>query len=293
MNDLKLMSIDIEPRSNPSGPVKPAWSRSDNSFQFNFLTETSSSPPGKPPPSIRTEPSSSSSSSLPSSSAVGVGFAFDFQIPPRVPEEMETGGGADASSPDRRAPPSPEPNAASAAPSKTKKKKKGGKKKPSDTEKQQQAGEEEDVREEPSAEELLNRQLDWCVEQLEQRLGSQRGSSKQKEEASRALKTLRSSKAPLVKKRQVMRAMTGDYRKQMEDEKTRQFKLIQSEVASAQVKVVSETPKKSVFHRKAEIKPQSAAAAEENPTGTAGQNQDETTAFVFVPSKQEFLFNFL
>lgn len=48
------------------------------------------------------------------------------------------------------------------------------------------------------------------------------------EEASRALKTLRSSKAPLVKKRQVMRAMTGDYRKKMEEEKKRQHKLIQS-----------------------------------------------------------------
>lgn len=48
------------------------------------------------------------------------------------------------------------------------------------------------------------------------------------EEASRALKTLRSAKAPLAKKRQVMRAMTGDYRKKMEEEKTKQFKLIQS-----------------------------------------------------------------
>lgn len=48
------------------------------------------------------------------------------------------------------------------------------------------------------------------------------------EEASRALKTLRSSKAPLPKKRQVMRAMTGDYRKKMEEEKKKQYKLIQS-----------------------------------------------------------------
>ncbi len=48
------------------------------------------------------------------------------------------------------------------------------------------------------------------------------------EEASRALKTLQSSKAPLAKKRQVMRAMTGDYRKKMEEEKNKQYKLIQS-----------------------------------------------------------------
>lgn len=48
------------------------------------------------------------------------------------------------------------------------------------------------------------------------------------EEASRALKTLRSAKAPLAKKRQVMRAMTGDYRKKMEEEEKKQYKLIQS-----------------------------------------------------------------
>lgn len=48
------------------------------------------------------------------------------------------------------------------------------------------------------------------------------------EETSKALKTLRSSKAPLVKKRQVMRAMAGDYRKKMEDESKKQHKLIQS-----------------------------------------------------------------
>ncbi len=48
------------------------------------------------------------------------------------------------------------------------------------------------------------------------------------EETSRALKTLRSSKAPLVKKRQVMRAISGDYRKKIEEERARQFKLIQS-----------------------------------------------------------------
>lgn len=53
------------------------------------------------------------------------------------------------------------------------------------------------------------------------------------EETSRALKTLRSSKAPLVKKRQVMRAISGDYRKKIEEERSRQFKLIQSGKAVA------------------------------------------------------------
>ncbi len=55
------------------------------------------------------------------------------------------------------------------------------------------------------------------------------------EETSRALKTLRSSKAPLVKKRQVMRAISGDYRKKIEEERARQFKLIQSGKAVAEM----------------------------------------------------------
>ncbi|KAG1950977.1 UPF0488 protein C8orf33 [Pimephales promelas] len=81
--------------------------------------------------------------------------------------------------------------------------------------------------------EQLNRELDWCIEQLELGLRTQKTSSKQREEASRALKTLRSSKAPLVKKRQVMRAISGDYRKKIEEERARQFKLIQSSMTSA------------------------------------------------------------
>lgn len=152
------------------------------------------------------------------------------------------------------------------------------------------------------------------------------------EEASRALKTLRSSKAPLAKKRQVMRAMTGDYRKKMEEERTRQFKLIQGgelnvtqrvkvvyvtsyvtdallsdglvffvlftiEIASAQVKVASEAPKKSVFHRRAGVKTQKLSTDEnlhqrEGQDDATPQCHTETSSFLFVPSKEEFCFNF-
>jgi len=48
------------------------------------------------------------------------------------------------------------------------------------------------------------------------------------DDASRALKVLRSGKAPLAKKRQLMRAMTGDYRRKMAEEKEKQLKLLQS-----------------------------------------------------------------
>ncbi|KAM3837971.1 UPF0488 protein C8orf33 homolog [Diretmus argenteus] len=150
-------------------------------------------------------------------------------------------------------------------PSKPKKKKKAGKK---STEAQQKPSSSEGSRgeEDPilTAEQQLKRELDWCIEQLEFGLSTQKGTPRQKEEASRALKTLRSSKAPLAKKRQVMRATTGEYRKKMEEEKDKQFKLIKSAIASAQVKPVSNSSKKSVFHRRAEIKTQTPNTEEEN-----------------------------
>lgn len=318
MSEQKLLFIDIEPKSNSSAPVddaaeKPLWSRTDNSFRFNFIATDSPALQGEPPSS-----SSSSSSDRAEAAASqisftgqGSGFAFNFQIPPGTPvEDMDTTETPDASSPgNQKEKPTPpqevnsptETTAQSKA--KKKKKKKTGNKTPSDgAEPQQSQGSAEGSQggedAELSAEEQLNRQLDWCIEQLELGMRSPKGTPKQKEEASRALKTLRSSKAPLAKKRQVMRAMTGDYRKKMEEEKTKQYKLIQSEVASAEVKVVSNPPKKCVFHRRAEVKTQN-AASEGKPQQSAGQDADsasqtqETSAFVFTPSKEEFRFNFL
>uniref|UniRef100_A0A665UHQ9 Zgc:112185 n=1 Tax=Echeneis naucrates TaxID=173247 RepID=A0A665UHQ9_ECHNA len=192
--------------------------------------------------------------------------------------------------------PSPEASVQSKA---KKKKKKSGKKNASESSKAQQMPTEGSRGGEEIAEEQLNRQLDWCIEQLQLGLRSQKGTPKQKEEASRALKTLCSSKAPLVKKRQVMRAMTGEYRKKMEEETKKQFKLIQSEIASAQVKVVSDSPKKCVFHRRAKVKTQTPNTEENREkteaqdSGRTPQTQGDTSAFVFTPSKEAFCFNFL
>ncbi|XP_019128271.2 UPF0488 protein C8orf33 homolog isoform X1 [Larimichthys crocea] len=318
MTEQRLMFIDIEPLSNSSAPVddtaeKPLWTRTDNTFRFNFLPdnsaalqkETSSSS------SDRAEPAASRISFTGQSSA----FAFNFQIPSVSPvENMDTTESPDTSSPgsqqciqeekpssSQEVNSTPEPSTQSK--SKKKKKKSGKKPVDSSTEPQQKPSSAEGSQgsedTELSAEEQLNRQLDWCIEQLELGMRSQKGTPKQKEEASRALKTLRSAKAPLAKKRQVMRAMNGDYRKKMEEEKTKQFKLIQSEMASAQVKVVSDAPKKCVFQRRPEVKTQTAATVENlqepeaKDTASASQTQEETPAFVFTPSKEEFRFNFL
>ncbi|XP_016327400.1 UPF0488 protein C8orf33 homolog [Sinocyclocheilus anshuiensis] len=136
--------------------------------------------------------------------------------------------------------------------------------------------------------------------ELELGLRTQKTSSKQREEASRALKTLRSSKAPLVKKRQVMRAISGDYRKKIEEERARQYKLIQSAMTSARLTSVSEC--KPVFHRRAERNTQ--------PTNKTDKSQEthtlqgpretiehtntdgDTKSFVFTKTHEEFRFNF-
>ncbi|XP_049916332.1 UPF0488 protein C8orf33 homolog [Epinephelus moara] len=314
MTEQRLLFIDIEPKSNSSAPANtraenPLWTRSDNTFRFNFLSNNSPALQEKTSPSDGTEATASKISFTGQGSA----FAFNFKIPPV--EDMDTTETPDTSSSSssvqqcvqeekpsllQEANSSSEPTEQSQA--KKKKKKKSAKKNPSDSAETapgsaegSQGGEDTEL----SAEEQLNRQLDWCIEQLESGMRSQKNTPKQKEEASRALKTLRSSKAPLAKKRQVMRAMTGDYRKKMEDEKSKQYKLIQSEIASAQVKVVSDSPKKSVFHRRADVKSHT-PAAEENlqqtraqDTDLKGQTQEQTSAFVFAPSKEEFCFNFL
>lgn len=310
MTEERLLFIDIEPKPNSSGPVddraeKTLWPHIDNPFRFDFLPDNSPALQEKTPPSVSgTKPGVSRISNTGQASA----FAFNFQIPPV--ENMETTETRDVSSPSSphcvpeekpsplqevNAP--PEPSVQSKT--KKKKKKKSGKKNLSaSAEAQQTASSAEGSRggedAELSAEEQLNRQLDWCIEQLESGMGSLKGPSKQKEEASRALKTLRSAKAPLAKKRQVMRAMTGDYRKKMDDEKSKQYKLIKNEIASAQVKVVSNSPKKSLFHRRAEVKtPGTEDLDAAQDTDLKAQTQEETSAFVFTSSKEEFKFNFL
>ncbi|XP_005755276.1 UPF0488 protein C8orf33 homolog isoform X1 [Pundamilia nyererei] len=288
--------------STPAAAEEPLWSRSNNVFRFNFFPDSSPAASEKAPASDRTEPTSQISFT-----EQGSAFAFNFQIPPA--EDMDTTDTPNTSQGDQQCVPEEKPPLSQevesppeqSEQSKTKKKKKkSGKKNSSSIEPLQKPAEEsEGAAEELGQEEQLKRELDWCIEQLELGLKCQKGTPKQKDEASRALKTLRSSKAPLPKKRQVMRAVTGDYRKKMEEEKTKQFKLIQSEIASAQVKLVSESPKKSVFHRRAEDKTQTSLAEEKLRRTEAHcaeltpQTQEATPVFVLIPSKEEFHFNFL
>ncbi|XP_041575002.2 UPF0488 protein C8orf33 homolog isoform X1 [Taeniopygia guttata] len=85
------------------------------------------------------------------------------------------------------------------------------------------------------SEEQLWKEVDWCMNQLELGLKTQKPTQKQAEEALRAIRTLRSDKAPLVKKRQLMRAMFGDYRKKMQEELCRELKLMETAAKSAKI----------------------------------------------------------
>ncbi|XP_062381564.1 UPF0488 protein C8orf33 homolog [Sardina pilchardus] len=265
------------------------WKRSDNSFAFNFQPQGASAQPQTAAPVLETPPQAS-------------GFTFNFQIPAAsVCNTMEVAPEAAPNTEDvshsTGAPPSSK--------SKKKKKKKGegggsasAAKIPGPPPEAQQESSE------LTPEQQLNRELDWCIEQLELGLRTRKTTPKQTEESVRALKTLRSPKAPLIKKRQVMRAVAGDYRSKMEQEKDKQFKLIQSSISSARVKTVAEPARKPVFHRKAGPKvtqehttTQNTDAAHTQATtvpsdSTEGQPQ-ESQGFIFKPSQEEFCFNFL
>ncbi|KAM9292083.1 UPF0488 protein C8orf33 homolog isoform 2-T2 [Morus bassanus] len=139
----------------------------------------------------------------------------------------------------------------------------------------------------------LWKEVDWCVEQLELGLKTQKSTPKQVEEALRAIKTLRNDKAPLVKKRQLMRAMFGDYRKKMEEEWCKELKLMEAAVKSARVVEVKGDirSKNGQFIRKClgacRKSQRSAGSPSESPRTL------NTGSFKFTTSQEEFCFNFL
>nr|XP_045014315.1 UPF0488 protein C8orf33 homolog [Jaculus jaculus] len=101
----------------------------------------------------------------------------------------------------------------------------------------------------PSAEaqaraEQLARKLAWCVEQLELGLQMQKPTAKQKEQATGAIRILRSERTPLPAKRQLMRSMFGDYRAQMEAEWQEALPALRAVAHSAPVQPVGEATRK-------------------------------------------------
>ncbi|XP_022357926.1 UPF0488 protein C8orf33 homolog isoform X1 [Enhydra lutris kenyoni] len=92
--------------------------------------------------------------------------------------------------------------------------------------------------------EQLARELAWCVDQLELGLKMQRPSPRQKEQAIGAIRTLRSERTPLPRKRQLMRSLFGDYRAQMEAERREALRVLRTAARAAQVQPVGEATRK-------------------------------------------------
>ncbi|XP_072916136.1 UPF0488 protein C8orf33 homolog [Hemitrygon akajei] len=135
-----------------------------------------------------------------------------------------------------------------------------------------------------SVEEQLRREVDWCIEQLELGLRSQKSSQKQVDEALCTLRTLRSEKAPLVKKRQAMRSIFGDYRRRMEEERQKELKLMRAATKSATIKPVEEQTRSKVFRKTANKLLKIEASAADNP-----MNPEQTTVDT---DQTQFQFNF-
>ncbi|XP_073504305.1 UPF0488 protein C8orf33 homolog isoform X2 [Phyllobates terribilis] len=153
-----------------------------------------------------------------------------------------------------------------------------------------------------SGDDELRRELDWCVEQLESGLQHQKSTPKQVEEVVRAIKTLRSAKVPLVKKRQVMRVMFGDYRRKMEEERVKQLRLMQAAKSTkmTEVTMTVRQNRSKVFRKSIHKSPMSAAPSPAAPAHTQGTSDQYTAQssssgqqeFTFRPSQMSFSFNF-
>ncbi|CAH0546195.1 unnamed protein product [Brassicogethes aeneus] len=95
----------------------------------------------------------------------------------------------------------------------------------------------------PELEQQFELELCWCIQQLQTALKSGKLKDKQVQDHTKALNTLMSNAAPMVKKRQVMRLSFGDYRAKMSAE--------EKKLRNINMKVVPGVPsKKSVFLKK-------------------------------------------
>ncbi|XP_062998995.1 UPF0488 protein C8orf33 homolog [Elgaria multicarinata webbii] len=155
-----------------------------------------------------------------------------------------------------------------------------------------------DQAEKCQSDEQMKREVDWCVEQLELGLKSQKSTPKQMDEALRAIKTLRSEKAVLAKKRQLMRAMFGDYRMKMAEERQKQLKLMQAASKAAHITEVADgAHRKSsrVFRKSAETAKRDQSPTDSflyPPATSACSGTADACSLVFAPSQEEFRFNF-
>ena len=132
-------------------------------------------------------------------------------------------------------------------------------------------------------------ELSWCLEKLQLSLEGAK-SEKQTKDTAKAINTLQNPKAPLIKKRQVMRINLGDYRHKMAAE-DKAFKL------DANVKKANAS-KLSKFLRKHKDDSSNGAKADDKVqfkfdfNKEADEPEKPTEKFKYVASDNSFKFNF-
>ncbi|KAK8732684.1 hypothetical protein OTU49_006878 [Cherax quadricarinatus] len=130
-----------------------------------------------------------------------------------------------------------------------------------------------DAPEEDSKDVALERfslELRWCIQQLELSMEKKKGKSKQADDMVKAHKTLTNSKAPLIKKRQIMNALFGDYRKKMAEEE-KKFRIQPPKMKSKCV-----LPRDSVFFKKSHEQLHHKTEDKESSTTEASSVNDST-----------------
>ncbi|KAK6965920.1 UPF0488 protein [Biomphalaria glabrata] len=159
----------------------------------------------------------------------------------------------------------------------------------------------------------FSEELSWCITQLELGLMRQSPDSKQVAETVKVLKILKSSKAPMVKKRQAMRNALGDYRKKMKDAENKalsglrhsKFKSIDSQKSSRNSKYLKQSHSKQLHLVSNQLTNLNLTNSQPNTTGQSIESHDldsqpsssyssekKYTFFKYVPSDNSFCFGF-
>ncbi|XP_072168298.1 uncharacterized protein [Diadema setosum] len=95
----------------------------------------------------------------------------------------------------------------------------------------------------------FQKELCWCIQQLELGLVNMKPNAQQAQEAERLLKILKSSKAPMARKRQIMRASFGNYRARMQQEEKKHAEAMKR--SKSLTPVESEKLNTATFYRRA------------------------------------------
>ena len=88
----------------------------------------------------------------------------------------------------------------------------------------------------------FDEELEWCIAQLQLGILRKDASKTQKQENERHVRTLSSSKAPLPRKRQLMRSLFGDYRAKMKKQPLPQS-LVKPQISSVEKETFEATGK--------------------------------------------------